>query len=369
MKNKIKIKEDPTIDSLTIWINFNKCKIIDEKLISETRTYYESTNEISEIQPKKAIIIKRGNNTITYRIGIKQIGERKYIALTMSAKMLKEKYFEGITKENINEIYKIFIEEKIFKCEEETFKKALVMDIDICKTTYIKKRESFDRITEKIKRICKNNEAYINIEKKNEHKAIYLNTREKGTTRKPFVKLYFKEIELKTKSKEFKDKYLKKYEIENLVRYEATIKNGKTIKSLNKQGIIKEFKTLNQLLEIGKEELNKYIEYTLNQYKDNKILIEKEKQKMETPTEAIIRGAIKILIESEIYNIEEITEILKNEYRNKNTQVQLNGRYKAKKMIEKATEKLYNTEEEIRGIIDADEDLKTVLKMIGIEIQ
>ena len=43
----------------------------------------------------------------------------------------------------------------------------------------------------------------------------------------PFWKLYYKELELKSKSLEFKEKYLKGQDITNLIRFEYTIKNNK----------------------------------------------------------------------------------------------------------------------------------------------
>jgi hypothetical protein len=369
MKNKTKVETElPIIDSLSLWINKNECKVIDEKLISQTRKFYELTGEIGELEPKKPIIIKSEDETITIRIGIKEIAQREYIKVTLTGKLLGKAYFEGITKENINDIYKKFIEMKIFECSIETFKNGLVNDIDICKNIYIKERESFDKLTGELSKLAKINERYINRIKENTNKGIEFNTREKATMSKPYAKFYFKEIELQTKSKEFRKIYLEDKNVVNLIRYEATIKNGKISKALNKKGIIKKFRTLEELLNIEQKEWEKFLTWSLEIYIKENINIESIEHKKISPMEQVVKQLIKIVTVKELYNNEEIINLLVTSINDDDKNYQKTTRYRVKNMLNKITKELYNEDKEYRKIIDYNNDFQHVMKELNITL-
>ena len=97
---------------------------------------------------------------------------------------------------------------------------------------------------------------------------ISFNNRNWATPSLPFIKLYHKELELNTKSKEFKDIYLQDFDlyIKDLTRIEATIKNWKHRQRLERFGILPKFSTLQELLEVGSEDLYKFVCFSLSSY-------------------------------------------------------------------------------------------------------
>ena len=152
----------PKIDSFSLWIQREKCSIINKRLTSSTVTYYTDIQEIDDvINPPKPIIIIANNSTI--RVSLGHVFDKEYIVLTITAKLLGKKYFDGITKHNIKEIYEKFMSEKIFSCSWETFIKSKVIDIDFCINMYIKEKSSFNKIVTSLKRSSGSNIKYLNI--------------------------------------------------------------------------------------------------------------------------------------------------------------------------------------------------------------
>ena len=132
--------EHATIDSMNILIRLEQCEIIDPKLISEVNLVYRETGEISDkVLPPKEIAID--SNCKSYQIKMKLVKYphrqtreiRKYIELKVSAKFLEKRYFEGINRFTIMEIYNKLMEQKVFYVSRQNFMNAVVNDIDICK--------------------------------------------------------------------------------------------------------------------------------------------------------------------------------------------------------------------------------------------
>lgn len=363
-----KINENTiTIDSLSLWIKREKVKIIDKRLTSEIVYAYIDIKELDEeIHPPKPIIIKKKGG-ITIRINLKQIAGEKYIQLTISAKMLKEKYFEGLTKENIKGIYKELMKLDIIKCQEQTFINANVNDIDICENKYIKQQKDFDLMTKEMERNAEQNVKYINRFNKEDNKGIEFNSRWKATISRPYIKIYFKELELKTKSKEFRELYIKEYEIKNLIRAEATIRNQKMIKRLAKKGMIKEFKTLKELLEIKKSKFRQIIRWAIGQYiKTNKMDISKKKDL--TPSEKIIATYMQMIMQDEELNFYTWDIIDKgiNSYTHENKETQKKGRYRNKQKLEKIIKHIKKHDKELKDKIETEQNVIELLEHFGI---
>jgi len=366
MKNNKMVPTDaPTIDSLSLWIDRSKCNIIDKRLLSETQTYYIETDEYGDIQPNKPIVIQTEDKTITIRISHKELGAREYVIFTIPAKLLQEKYFEGITKYNIEYIYNAFMSMEIVKCDAHTFLNSIVNDIDICKNIYIEEPTTFDKLTKNIETIVK--KPLANRFAKQQNKGIELNTRQRATYKKPYAKFYFKEIELQTKSKKFKEIHLQEYNVKNLIRYEATIKNSKIKKTLSEKNIIPAFKTLHELLEIPNEKLNPFITWSLNQYTKSNIMESQEKTEL-TPTEIVIQTLLKKLIEKEDETSEEIIYEAIQSIKKDDKNTEQKGRQRMKQLFKKISKNLQEKDEEIRRIMRTDKDMKHIYKSLGLEI-
>lgn len=378
---KKKIQENiPTIDSLSLWINKKECQIIDSKLTSQTTKIYIDTGEVDhDITPPKPISIESKCKTIRVKAGLKQIAQREYIHITITAKMLKENYFQGITKNNIEQIYKTFIKQKIFICTYETFLNGLANDIDICTNHYLEEYENFKKLINTFKKLVeKKNIINVYKDRKNKEETekdqevntknihgIDIGNRNQANFQNPYIKIYFKYIELMSRSKKFKNLYLKNIEITNLMRYEATIKNGKIIKRLANKGIIPKFKTLKELLEIKQDELKKFIEWSHKQYIKKTITTETRNEK--TPTENQLTWLIETIIEHEIYNIDEIIKFTQKRQINQNKNTQKQNRNRIKNSYIKIHNEIIKSNEKTRQEIAQNKDIKRVLKQLKIE--
>lgn len=256
------------IDSLKLRIRKDKIKIIDKRLISDFIKYYPAEDLIDEqvnnAEPLTIIV-----NGITYRFYFKAfITEQKtaqeYLVLQISAKMVKQAYFDGITLNNYKHIVDDINALGIVKIDYTTFLDGLVSDIDICINQLIDEKSlktAFALILNNPKPSKK--PLLHHISKSHHLKGIInlgldFNKREKATNTNPYCKIYHKGIELQTKSNVFYITYLeplKKSFLENLVRYEFTIKASKHKKYLNDNVINFECKTLKDLLSIDSQTL------------------------------------------------------------------------------------------------------------------
>lgn len=271
----------PLTDSFSLKILFSDCTIIDERLTSSTSIYYESLDEIDcELHPPKPISII--SNGITIRIGLAEIPifnsetkekvQTKFINLTVSSKLLKERYFEGITKHNIELLYKEFISFNVFHCTLETFLNGYMSDVDICINRYSENPQTFSDALDVLISQCGNKQKHLHKVSESMNVGLSFNKRDYAKPSIPFIKLYHKEFELLSKSAEFYNTYLFKHfakEIKNLTRIEVTIKNYAHKERLKKYNIIPQFKTLFDYLQIPQKDLYNVVIFSINGYIEN----------------------------------------------------------------------------------------------------
>lgn len=268
-------------DSLSLKIPFNDCIIIDHRLTSPTFIYYEHLDLIdSERYPPKPIIIAKDG--ITIRIGLAEIPiydaitkEKtltQFINLTVSSKLLKHRYFDGITKETISILYDEFIAFQIFYCSIDTFLDGMASDIDVCINRYADSKEIFIDVLQVLENQCGIKSKFLRIIKEPGNIGLSFNTRDHAKPSIPFIKLYHKELELLSKSKEFYDTFLLGTHadfIKNLTRIEATIRNYDHKKRLEKYVILPKFKTLREYLDISQNQLWDFVVFSINGYIEN----------------------------------------------------------------------------------------------------
>lgn len=284
-------------DSLSLKIPFDECKVIDERLTSYTCIYYQSLDAVDcELHPPKPIVIQ--SYGITLRISLVEIpifnedkGEKiqtKFINLTLSSKLLKHRYFEGITKDTTLTLYNEFIALNVFRCSYDTFLGGYASDIDVCVNRYADSPNSFLDVLKSLISQSGNKAKHCHLIRQNENLGLTFNKRSFAKPSLPFIKLYFKHWELLSKSADFYNNFLfPEYanEIENLTRIEATIKNYDHKRRLAKFGILPQFKTLKEYLEIPQSDLLRFVKFSLGAY-----VIEQSRMKAPnlSPTEHII---------------------------------------------------------------------------------
>lgn len=329
------------IDSLKIRVKLDKVQILDKRLITDFIAYYptldaldQNTGEIKEDLEwsqclgdnyKKAEPFVKIINGITYRIYIKAFIDGKktvheYVVFQISAKMLKEKYFEGITSKNYSCIVDDINSFGVLKISKKAFLDGLVSDIDICinqlidlkslktafafiiqnpnegkkplmhyinQTTHVK--QTFDLEIQENEPVFKST--------KGSNLGMDFNKREKASNTAPYCKIYHKGFELLSKSIVFYKAYLEPMRasvIDNLVRYEFTIKAHKHKEYLTSKGFKADFKTLFDLLSANPKDLKLIAQSGLKHYIEpkNKANVQKE----QSPTDVMLQYYISQLI-------------------------------------------------------------------------
>lgn len=287
--NYISMFNTGLIDSLKIRVKLEKVKILDKRLITDFIAYYPNIEQLdndgNEQQRlgddyRKAEPYVKIINGITYRIYIKAFIDKnktahEYVVFQISAKMLKEKYFEGITSSNFGSIVDDINSFGVLKISKHDFLLGLVSDIDICINQLIDLKSlktAFSFILQnpnhgKLPLI--HHISQSNTQKNTFNLGMDFNKREKASNTAPYCKIYHKGFELLSKSIVFYKAYLepmKSSVIDNLVRYEFTIKAHKHKEYLCKQGLKADFKTLFDLLKAKPQDLKLIAQTGLKHY-------------------------------------------------------------------------------------------------------
>jgi hypothetical protein len=273
------------IDSLSLKIPLLKCEIIDTRLTSKTATYYHDLKAYDDCEnPPKPIVIEYNGITVRIHLIICQDWDKElaqyntveYICLTVSSKLLKHDYFKGITKKTVSQLYEEFLSYEIFYCDFETFINAKVSDVDICLNRYIDTPLLFSDMLDSLYHQCGYKKKHIYKVNQVENIGMAFNERRKAKPSLPFIKFYHKYFELQTKSAEFYNTYLHPHfyhAIVNLTRVEVTIRNYAHRQRLTKYGIIPDYSTLKELLDISHKDLFKVITFSLESYIEKKIRV------------------------------------------------------------------------------------------------
>lgn len=298
------------IDSLKIRVRLSKVHVIDKRFIDDYIAYYPSLEQLDDEGFVKNANDNFGSrhkaepfikiiNGITYRffvkafINSKKIAE-EYVVFQISAKMVKSDYFNGITAFNYRNIVDDINSFGLIRITYDAFLNGLVSDIDICVNQLIDEKSlktAFSLIQSfalqgKLPFI----QTFQNA-KTNRVTGIEFNKREKATNTTPYCKIYHKGIELQSKSIDFYNAYLapmRQSVLDNLVRFEFTIKAHKHKEHLAKQGLKTDnLKTLFDLLKLSNKDLLLIAQSGLPCYLEKKQ--RKELNKEQSPTDILIQ--------------------------------------------------------------------------------
>lgn len=277
------------IDSLTIYLPLDKIQVIDNKLVDEFKVFYETTGELlDDLNPPKPILIN--DNGINFRFNKIVFPPRNnqppqtFIRITLTCKMLFERYFEGINSYNIYSIVDYINTRNIIKVDYETVLNSICNDIDIC-INYNLLLEPYKESLKLLKKMGKSSKQHAiklfpkkETQKKDLNIGIQFGERDKASISNPFCKFYNKTNELLTNSADFYNKYIfpqLKYglNIDNLIRKETTIKNSSAKQNLKKKKLVSknnELKILNDILQITPDQLTTICNIQLKYYYEKK---------------------------------------------------------------------------------------------------
>lgn len=237
------------VDSSTLKIPSDKVKNISKILNTQIETTSTNLNNglvIEELTSYKTI---RSHYTIneeiptTYEVrnyfnntkGIKKPEE--FYLIIVTAKHLRNRYFEGITKENIKLVYESIMSQNIIFVEYQDFLNSFCIDIDFKKDQYNEYYQEFYKTINNITIPKKEVGLGIKSFNRSNNQGFQFGTRKYATETLPYIKYYNKHLQSKALKKsggmlEFKEKYLSDIEYPNLFRVEYTIKGKRMFQSL-----------------------------------------------------------------------------------------------------------------------------------------
>ncbi len=275
----------PKWDSFKLHIPLERCRRLDKGIIDIPLTTFrtdtgefieENFIKLDQVDYFKGITFKANK---TYAVtGGNNAGEWR-LSLQVNSKKLKSGYFEGITIDNIREIYDYIISKDLFYIEFEDFLSGYVYDADVC-LDFEATPETFDKLCSELWQ-CINPTHYKICERfsKWNNKGVEFGKRDKSTLQKPYVKIYHKGLELLHKANknndvigEFNKEFLGN-SMYNIGRLELTLKGRKHYEALGLLVDGRPIHTLRELLEFDKEKLlsivksvvrEKYIQKRMN---------------------------------------------------------------------------------------------------------
>lgn len=368
-KNTLKLNT-PKIDSVSVYIPTELCILIDERLTSLTSIYYHSLEAYEdEKKPAKPIILTHESITIRFEI-INRI-DGTFIKIVLTSKFIREKYFDGINKNNILEIYELLMSANIIHCTFKDFlKQSLVNDIDFCMDRKVNILETFTNAIESIYIQSGNKQKHLNPFREPTNKGLDFNKRNKATPSLPFNKLYHKGLELlhKESTNEFYNRYLIKdfppSEIKNLVRVECTLKNRKHLNRCIKRGIFSEFTTLEELLEIPTKEMHNFIVFSIDSYIHT---LPRKKVFGLSPSEHLMFELMQTLV-LKGYDYEYIINLTKT-FTGQNQNSSKVGKKRLKKLATKLFDLLIHKDLKIQSKANQNSHILEYLNWLGIKTQ
>jgi len=243
----------PKVDSLELRIPITDVQIIDTTLVDNLITYAESTGELVKEQKGERVSIATPDGlNFGYNVRKRKAHPASPEILTeinilANAKHLKERYFEGITMDNVHVLLDAINSTKTIKISREALLRADIIDVDYCidfPANYDEfKEQVVDRlyklvITNKADRVPRPFRTKTNL-------GLQLNHRDKSTPAKTYAKFYHKTTELINNSTDFAETYLKDIDYSDVGRFEFNLKNRKWLRHYGMHGIV----SLKQLLQ------------------------------------------------------------------------------------------------------------------------
>ena len=233
----------PKWDSLRLELPHQKCRILDNSKIGipymlvGVRDWAGLVLEGSDAEPLHKLNQTDYTKGITLRIAqvsrVVGVGanEMRFV-IQVNSKMLKERYFEGMTLDNIKLIYDYIIQHKIIDFSYEDFLDGFVYDADLCYDAEAKP-EVFSKMLSRLHiSLNPNKWRKVNLfNKSSTNMGIEFGKRDSASNTNPFCKFYHKGLEglnkLSSDKKtigEFNREYLDGL-MYDVARLEVTFKN------------------------------------------------------------------------------------------------------------------------------------------------
>lgn len=301
------------LDSFKIRIPLNKVKIINQSLLGYWLKVNSKTGEILESQFKSdAYPIELKGIKTMFAIE-KQMTNKKevneFFIILLNAKLLKDRYLEGITKKNIKLIYDSLIEFNQAEFSYNDFLLGELTDVDFKKDL---KNNSVDKITRGLEALTKPDKREIcKVYHKKDNKGIQWSRRDETNLTRPFIKLYHKGISLKRDKNniEFYENYIlgtnKENEIDDRLRIEYTIKNKKHFRSYQVNDT-----TLKNILNLDKQTKDRMFKNSICKHINTEQIKPMRIKENLPANDKIILKSIDMILQTDQFTIDYLIDVL-----------------------------------------------------------
>jgi len=292
----------PSIDSFKIRIPIHKVEVLNINLGANAIEVNVDTGEqLSEEEYKKnALKVSEHGITVRYALERQKTSTQlvaEYLTIGINSKALKERYFEGITKDNIVIVYDYLMAQDIVYFALDDLLQSECTDVDIKKDTELKDFRKHIPSIDKNTKPSKKKGRGSNTFRRSYNQGIEFSVRTTTEAQSnPFVKIYQKYIELYHNSIDFYREHIEPHykakDIEHRVRIETTVKNKKHFRYFDVENT-----TLNNLLNLSEDRLNYIIKTSLQKHMQPiKKVIQIDTDKV-LPNDILLYTAIDLLLQ------------------------------------------------------------------------
>lgn len=224
------------VDSLKVRYFAEQVRILDPNLGAKYININNETGEVVSDEFDNNRIEKYGHGIKVSFCMAKMVNfdnsVTDYVVLLINSKSLESRYFEGITIENVINLYHWVMSWRVVEMDFQTFLSGMVTDCDF----KFDDREPLDQFKGLVK-WCLSNTHKTNrsvgarpFRQKNNRGVQWSDRKSTKFKTAPYLKIYHKEIELDNKSFDFAKKWLDEIDYTDVFRLEYTIKNKKHFK-------------------------------------------------------------------------------------------------------------------------------------------
>ena len=226
LPNDSKFNYTPKIDSVAIYLDAQQCNIINA--FEDTFIVAKHSGVILEEKQQRKLFKEDERQGIKIYLSLVTFPNGdSFVRLILTAKMLKQFYFEGITLSNVSKLWqtlRYYLDEYI-TFSYETFLNSNINDLDIAFDFYCDEVDYQNYISSI--QFLDNVKTY---KKNNQYQGVEFSNRSTKTYKKPYIKIYNKYLELYTRSENFTDCFLDIKAVQGLRRLEITLKNSEFFK-------------------------------------------------------------------------------------------------------------------------------------------
>ena len=289
-------KQPITLDSFKIRIPINEVDYLSDSLTGEWVWVNKLTGEEKENE-YKAKAYSHNENGINIRIAsefqkIDFNGKvEKFLTILVTSKTLKEHYLEGITKSNVHLVYDYLQGLNLCTFSLESFLNGHLTDVDF-KRDFINTQglKLVDALSEKALAV-KYGRACTPFRGKTNQGIQYSERETDRFNTAPYLKIYSKEHDMDSKSREFRERYLPGVNLQHLWRIETTVKNKSHFKQLGVRTT-----TLKAIMDLDQDQLENILSRAVKSH------LEPQTKRYSSdgikPDDVVMRNAMLYIMES-----------------------------------------------------------------------